>query len=392
MKTPRFSNAIGNLDDDLIEAAAVCKKKPNLWLRWGSLAACFAVLIIAGALVLPSLLDGVLTPGGTNNRYKDFVIQSGELAMVWPWEYQTVYEKYTEVKIDGIEYRSHGRPVSEDLVGDLIGTYTVLGIEEIEGTKHTEDFEVYQLKYADKSQFVAVKMEGTCYVFKKDKYEPPYTLGELFELVELPMAIELNRFSVNGDSPSKKHFTLSNDDYVWEILAGCENAPFVEDEKWVAHDRDYYSFAVTSETLGVYKVAMYITADGYLWTNAFNYQYLFDIGEEAAGKIIKYVKENSTEAEYEPYQNTIVGKITEITDEYLLLDDSALCNNPEDGIIYKILLNDLRISRYAESGAIRVGENIQITYEGEIDERNTIDSAISASDVIISGSDVLIPE
>ena len=392
MKTPRFSNAIGNLDDDLIEAAAVCKKKPNLWLRWGSLAACFAVLIIAGALVLPSLLDGVLTPGGTNNRYKDFVIQSGELAMVWPWEYQTVYEKYTEVKIDGIEYRSHGRPVSEDLVGDLIGTYTVLGIEEIEGTKHTEDFEVYQLKYADKSQFVAVKMEGACYVFKKDKYEPPYTLGELFELVELPKAIELNRFSVNGDSPSKKHFTLSNDDYVWEILAGCENAPFVEDEKWVAHDRDYYSFAVTSETLGVYKVAMYITADGYLWTNAFNYQYLFDIGEEVAGKIIKYVKENSTEAEYESYQNTIVGKITEITDEYLLLDDSALCNNPEDGIIYKILLNDLRISRYAESGAIRVGENIQITYEGEIDERNTIDSAISASDVIISGSDVLIPE
>lgn len=392
MKTPRFSNAIGNLDDDLIEAAAVCKKKSNLWLRWGSLAACFSVLIIAGALVLPSLLDGVLTPGGTNNRYKDFIIQSGELAMVWPWEYQTVYEKYTEVKIDGIEYRSHGRPVSEDLVGDLIGTYTVLGIEEIEGTKHTEDFEVYQLKYADKSQFVAVKMEGTCYVFKKDKYEPPYTLGELFELVELPKAIELNRFSVNGDSPSKKHFTLSNDDYVWEILAGCENAPFVEDEKWVAHDRDYYSFAVTSETLGVYKVAMYITADGYLWTNAFNYQYLFDIGGEAAGKIIKYVKENSTEAEYEPYQNTIVGKITEITDEYLLLDDSALCNNPEDGIIYKILLNDLRISRYAESGAIRVGENIQITYEGEIDETNTIDSAISASDVIISGGDVLIPE
>ena len=392
MKTPRFSNAIGNLDDDLIEAAAVCKKKPNLWLRWGSLAACFAVLIIAGALVLPSLLDGVLTPGSTNNRYKDFVIQSGELGMVWPWEYQTVYEKYTEVKIDGINYRSHGRSVSADLVGDLIGTYTVLGIEEIEGTKHTEDFEVYQLKYADKSQFVAVKMEGTCYVFKKDKYEPPYTLGELFELVELPKAIELNRFSVNGDSPSKKHFTLSKDDYVWEILAGCENAPFVEDEKWVAHDRDYYSFAVTSETLGVYKVAMYITADGYLWTNAFNYQYLFDIGEEAAGKIIKYVKENSTEAEYQPYQNTIVGKITEITDEYLLLDDSALCNNPEDGIIYKILLNDLRISRYAESGAIRVGENIQITYEGEIDETNTIDSAISASDVIISGGDVLIPE
>lgn len=392
MKIPRFSNAIGNLDEDLVEAAAECKKKQNHLFKLGSIAACFAVIIVVGALVLPSLLGGEPTPGGTNDRYKDINIMADESGIVWPWEYQTVFEKYTEVTIDGIVYRSHGRLVSEELLGDLIGTYTVLGIDEIEGDRYTEKFEVYQLKYADKSQLVAVRMEGSCYIFKRDNYEPPHTLGELFKLVDLPKAIELKRFSVNGDSPNKKHYTLSNDDYVWEVLAGCENAPFVEDEKWVAHDREYYSFTITSETLGVYKVAMYVTVDGYLWTNAFNYQYLFNIGEDAASKIIKYAKENSTEAEYEPYQNTIVGKITEITDEYILLDDSILCANPDDGITYKILLNDLRISRYAESGAIRVGENVQITYEGEIDESNTIDSAISASDVVISGGDVLIPE
>ena len=392
MKIPRFSNAIGNLDEDLVEAAAECKKKQNHLLKLGSIAACFAVIIVVGALVLPSLLGGEPTPGGTNDRYKDINIMADESEIVWPWEYQTVFEKYTEVTIDGIVYRSHGRLVSEELLGDLIGTYTVLGIDEIEGDRYTEKFEVYQLKYADKSQLVAVRMEGSCYIFKRDNYEPPHTLGELFTLVDLPKAIELKRFSVNGDSPNKKHYTLSNDDYVWEVLAGCENAPFVEDEKWVAHDREYYSFTITSETLGVYKVAMYVTVDGYLWTNAFSYQYLFNIGEDAASKIIKYAKENSTEAEYEPYQNTIVGKITEITDEYILLDDSILCANPDDGITYKILLNDLRISRYADSGAIRVGENVQITYEGEIDESNTIDSAISASDVVIPGGDVLIPE
>ena len=392
MKIPRFSNAIGNLDEDLVEAALECRKKQNHLLKLGSIAACFAVIIVVGALVLPSLLGGEPTPGGTNDRYKDINIMAGESGIVWPWEYQTVFEKYTEVTIDGIVYRSHGRLVSEELLGDLIGTYTVLGIDEIEGDRYTEKFEVYQLKYADKSQLVAVRMEGSCHTFERDNYEPPHTLGELFKLVDLPKAIELKRFSVNGDSPNKKHYTLSNDDYVWEVLAGCENAPFVEDEKWVAHDREYYSFTITSETLGVYKVAMYVTVDGYLWTNAFNYQYLFNIGEDAASKIIKYAKENSTEAEYEPYQNTIIGKITEITDEYILLDDSILCANPDDGITYKILLNDLRISRYAESGAIRVGENVQITYEGEIDESNTIDSAISASDVVISGGDVLIPE
>ena len=120
-------------------------------LKLGSIAACFAVIIVVGALVLPSLLGGEPTPGGTNDRYKDINIMAGESGIVWPWEYQTVFEKYTEVTIDGIVYRSHGRLVSEELLGDLIGTYTVLGIDEIEGDRYTEKFEVYQLKYADKS-------------------------------------------------------------------------------------------------------------------------------------------------------------------------------------------------------------------------------------------------
>lgn len=39
MKIPRFSNAIGNLDEDLVEAAAECKKKQNHLLKLGSIAA-----------------------------------------------------------------------------------------------------------------------------------------------------------------------------------------------------------------------------------------------------------------------------------------------------------------------------------------------------------------
>ena len=392
MKIPRMAKSVGQIDDDLITAAAECKKKKkNNWMKWGSLAACFAVLVIAGAAILPSLL-GNNTPGGTNDRYKDHIIQAGESSIVWPWKYLTVYEKYRGLKLDGVESRRHARLVSENLVGALIGTYCVVGYDNIDGGKYTEDFEVYQLKYADKSELVAVKMEGTCYVFKKNKYEPPRTLGDLFELVELPKAIELNRFSVNGDSPNKKHYTLSNDDYIWEVLAGCEKAPFVEDEKWVAHDREYYSFTITSETLGVYKVAMYVTVDGYLWTNAFNYQYLFNIGENAAGKIIKYAKENSTGAEYESYRNTTVGKITEITDEYILLDDSILCKNPADGIAYKVLLNDLRISRYVDHGVVEVGDTVQVTFESDLSADNTIADAVYISQAMISGGNVLFPE
>lgn len=394
MKKPRFSNAIGNLDDDLIEAAAECKrkKKPNLWLKWGSIAACFAVLVVAGAMILPSLLGG---DSGTSCKYKD-IIQAGESAIIWPWEYQTVYEQYTELELNSIKYISKGRAVSAELVRELIGTYTVVGYDETNDKKYTEDFEVYELKYADKSQFVAVKMDGKYYTFKKDEYAPPSNLGELFDLVDLPQVIELNRFSENGDGVDKKHHALSNDDYIWEVIAGCRDAAFVDEEPgketWSVHDREYLSFTVTSETLGVYRVAMYVTKDGYLWTNVFNYAYIFDIGEDAAGKIIEYAMENSTDADYEPYQNTVAGKVVEITDEYFLLDDTVICNDPADGTTYKILLNDFRITRYVNHEIIRVGGNIQITFEGEIDSQNTIDSAISAANVMISGGDVLIPE
>ena len=100
----------------------------------------------------------------------------------------------------------------------------------------------------------------------------------------------------------------------------------------------------------------------------------------------------SAEAEYKPYQNRIVGKVVEVSDEYIVIDDTVLWNNPSDGTTYKVLLNDLRISRYFDHEIIKVGSTVQITFEGEIDEANIIDSAVSASNVKISGGDDLIPE
>ena len=385
MKIPRIANAIGHIDDDLITAAAESKKKTKNIPRfkWGSIAAGFAVLVIAGAAILPSLFGGDEIHSGTNDRYKSYSVQMQNSAIEWSWEYKTIYEKYTALTLNGIEYMSRGRAVSEELVGELIGMHSVIGYDNITNEYHTSDFEVYQLKYADPSRYVAVKMEGACYVFKNNKYDPPSTLGELLVLVDISKAIELSRFSENGDGSENKHFVLNNDDYVWEIIAECKEAGFVEDDRWTAHDREYLSFTVTSGTLGVYKVAMYVTADGYLWTNAFDYGYLFNIGEDAAGKIIKYAKENSTEAEYEPYQKAIVGKIVEISEEYILIDDSVLCNDPSDGIAYRIQLNDVRISRYVDRRIIKVGDTVRVTYDGEVDNQNsnTIGSADTISKV-----------
>ena len=188
--------------------------------------------------------------------------------------------------------------------------------------KYTADFEVYELQNLARNQFVAVKLEENYYVFQNAKYNPPATLGALMEEVDLSKVLELNRFSENGDGVDKKYYMLSSDDYIWSLLMECKDAAFVKDEKWSAFKREYLSFSITSEPLGVYKKVLYITKDGYLWTNAFDWAYIYNIGEATAGKIIQYAKEHSEEVEYESYTNAIAGEITEITDEYILIDDT----------------------------------------------------------------------
>ena len=70
MKIPRFSNAIGNLDEDLVEAAAECKKKQNHLLKLGSIAACFAVTAVYN----------------TVNCYFSVFIKNG---LIFPWPYNS---------------------------------------------------------------------------------------------------------------------------------------------------------------------------------------------------------------------------------------------------------------------------------------------------------------
>ncbi len=77
--------------------------------------------------------------------------------------------------------------------------------------------------------------------------------GELMDAVNLSEVVEFQRFSEGDNTPDSKRFALSSDDYVWEVLSECRNAPFVEDQTWTVGDRSYLSFTITSEALGVYK-------------------------------------------------------------------------------------------------------------------------------------------
>ena len=400
MKIPKIANAVGYIDDDLINAAAENKgtTKRKLWVKWGAVAACVVVCVTLGAFFLPFVIDkishGDNTPEGPSDRYKNVQIGTSEISILWPWEYKTVYEKYTYLNMNGAGYQSKGRAVSANNVGAKIGIFSVRGIDNYDNKskEYSESFEVYSLKYADNIKYVAVKMEENYYVFENVTGNPPGTLGELFALIDFPNAIKLNHFSVNNDRTEKEYYSLSNGDYVWNVLANCRDAAFITDNSHSKSGGDSLCFTITSETLGVYKVVMYITADGYLETNMFGNRYLFFIGENASGKIIDYAKKNSEKATFEPYLNSVVGKITDITDEYIIINDSVLCNNSSDGIEYKISMQDLRISRYVELNQIAKGSIVSVQYSGEIGDGNIVEGVTNIMRARISANSVEVPE
>lgn len=401
MTQDKFTDAITELDSDILEryvrmkSSLAEKKRPKqrAWMKWTSLAACFAIFLIACVTILPSLMGDDVTPGVTDDRYKDNNIQVGELGVIFPWEYMTTAEKYVYLDVSGKKFSARQREISESYIGNKIGSFKATGFDNtVDEGIYTETVEVYEIKGISSEELVAAKIEGKYCVFISDEYNPPVTFGQVMETYNLSEYIELNRFSFKGDGVEENYHLINDDAYVWNILKSCTAAPYYADEMaWNASKGNYISFTVTSEALGVYKRALYVTENGYVWTNVFDGAFIYDIGTEAAASIINYAKVNSTETTYEPFHNAIYGEVVEIKDDYILVDDSILCKDPADGIIFKVLLNDLRISRYVECDIINVGETVQISFEGEIKD-NTVDSAIAAAKIIVSGGQVLIPE
>ena len=400
MTEEKLISAITEIDPDILDQYFIMKSaltekrnpKKSTWIKWTSLVACFVILIV-GVTVFSLLSGDDVTPGVTDDRYKGNIIQVGELGVVFPWKYMTTAEKYVYLDVSGEKFIARQREISESYIGSKIGTFKATGFDNtVDEGIYTETFEVYEIKGISSDELVAAKIEGKYFVFISDEYDPPATFGQVMENYNISEYIELNRFSFKGDDVKGNYHLINDDEYVWNVLKGCADAPYYADEMaWHESKGNYISFTVTSEALGVYKRALYVTENGYVWTNVFDGAFIYDIGTEAAASIINYAKENSTETTYEPYHNAIYGKIVEITDEYVLVDDSILCKDPADGITFKVQLNDLRISRYIDCGIIKVGETVQISFEGEI-KNNTVDSAIAVAKIIVSGEQVLIPE
>lgn len=390
LNIPRIAHAVGLIGDDLIAEAADRRKneKPRRskahLIRWAAAAACLAVVAAVAAAAV--LRPGQAPAAGSDGRYRQVTVHASETAIVWPWAYRTAAERYRVLTADGVRYEGTVRAVSDTLVGDLIGTYTLSGSDGIDGKTYTVDAPVYRLSHVGQSRAVAVRLDGGCYVFTAAGHAPPATLGELWAEVDLPSAIALESFSADG-----RTFAPGDVDRIWSILSGCRNAPFVGDDRPTA-DESLIAFTVSAEELGAERVALSVTANGYLRTNVFAWDYRFLIGTDAAKQIAEAAKENAAEIPAKPRERTVVGTVTAVTAQEILLDDAVLCKDPADGITYRIRLDDLRIARYAAGGYVAVGDTVQIAYTGTADDEHTVTGAYALDHVQLIDGDVWIPE
>lgn len=373
MKIPKIAISLGQIGDELI-AEAACFKKKRISTSKPFVAGICAFLTLG--IIATALFVNNLNTSSIDKRYKKLDFYSLNIGHVWEWEDLAESERNYEVEIDGVKYEKNSRKtIDEEFIGEKIGRFDIFGFDTImmlEDKRITVNCDIYKLKNISQNEFIAIKFGEDYYCFKNAEHNPPKTLGELFDRVDITELFELSRFSENGSDANAKHFILKDDEYVWNILSECRSAEFVDWDPFNLYQREYISFSASSDALGLYKREFSITKDGYLHTNIFSSAYLFKIGKDRANEIIAYAMENSTETEFVPFDESkkVYGQVKEIVDGYVLIDDTILCKNKSKGITYKIPTDDIRFYRYFKTGSTEVGELVAVSYDGEIDTQN----------------------
>lgn len=398
MKRKKISETIDNINpkyiDEATEYIPKAKTTSKSWLKWGSLVACFVVLVVASFAIIPSFFDDDNIVDNTNDGKYKYYVSGSEVDIEWPWEYKTNAEKYHNIVFDGKQYVIKSlNAVSTNSLGETLGTCEAEGVDSYTDKKYNETFEVRKLNGVSAEKLIAVGNDTGFYVYTIDDSEKPSTFGKMLELYGLTQTLEFNRFTKYEGYDDKGYFSLNSDEYIWQILSGCRDAQLDnQSDSFDRSNRNYLTFTATSDALGVYKRVVYISEDGYFATNILNYSCSYFIGTDAAGKIIEYALNNSDKAEFSPYALTISGTLVEIGNGYVLIDDTVLCKNAEDGTVYKVDTNDLRVLRCIEYASIKVGDTVVVKYDGEISESNEVTGAYSMYKGTLEDGDLLIDE
>ena len=422
MKKREFLDLMGDIDDELLlRAEEKNKTKKGIALKIGIFAAVIcAVVAITLAILIPGMKNGknnasngvdneldTLTAPISDVYWVDTRERNGnntlsqEMGIVWPWNCRAVYNQYTQLFYNGNEYSSrssyYGGEVYANQIGDKLAEVECKGFDMIREGSYSIGCSVYRINGVDSDVIVAVKYNGFdgYYAFINESRKAPTTLEALINRLNLTENIKLNSFYYS-ETPlgEEKNYYLNNEtsDELWNIIRKYADAKST-DAKMFDHYKKKISFAISSDTLGVYNLSFSLSEDGFLFTNIENYGYCYDIGKDAVNEMFSLALKNKT-LNLLPEKQYTVGIVTEIGENYIKIDDSILMKNAAEGIEFTVYAEHMNIRRYIISGYLNVGDTVSVEHGYLPKESYTeIRNAINLEEcVITSGGEVLIPE
>jgi len=377
MRKEEIMDSLQHLPDEMIYQALETrtKRKKTGLKAIAALAACLVIALVAGYLLTPPAENAITNLGGIDREYISQAYLEESAAIIWPWHYKTEAEKYPEVTLHSITYGTRGRSIGERYITELLGVGQGMGQDVYENKMHTKDFEVYAIRNVDPDKIVAVKMGDAYQVFMDRNYDPPAKLGDIVDAFNLAEHLQLNAYYDYRSGKSQGLYAIGNGDELLAMILSHRDAAYQHNDTLDRVNNNYIGFPITSEALGIYQQALYVTEDGYIWTNIFDYGYVFNIGPEEAARIItaakaagKPIDDNTTEHVEGYYSQNLIGTVAGVDEDYIYIDDSIRCKNPDDGLVFKASLDNLYILRCVDMLRIEEGELVMLTFTGSIDE------------------------
>ena len=337
----------------------------------------------------------IVNIGGIERRYKaDISVLFGELGITYRWEDRTVAEQYSRLDINDGDFTTACSEIDASKLDKSIGVYTASGYDDYTGTEYTRPVNVYSVRGISEDRIVAAELDSKYYIYKNNTYNPPENLGQLFDEANLWENLKLDYFYDTKDYIENGSYSLNGSGYILEVLSECKDAGYAGNDSQTFDYKNRIDFSITLDDLGVYMRGLQINSEGYLLTNIFDYGYIYNIGVEAAKKIIAYAEKNGTPAAPKPYCYYLSGIVTELTEDYLIIDDSIKCADASDGILFKIPLDDIHASRGVKYRDINIGDIAVVRFRGSIDTHadNTVTGIIEIDKGELYNGNILVDE
>ncbi len=125
------------------------------------------------------------------------------------------------------------------------------------------------------------------------------------------------------------------------------------------------------------------------------------LGVMVEGSYFVYVKEGEKAPDGlvrpSPYRFSVCylgGTVTQVGDGYFLVDDSVLCPKKKDGAVFRVNSYEFRVSRWFDSGILRVGDAVLVGFTGSVqtENGNTVEFPVSISKATVQNGMIYVEE